>query len=150
MSQTPRLALPLIASGQSQKDVTHNDALLALDRMIGLAVVSDREAVPPSHPSDGATWIVPAAGEAAWGRAAGTLMHRNGEVWIAEAPRDGQVVLVADNGVLMVHAGGWQLVRRVEAAAAVEQPTGGTIIDSEARVAIMALITVLQRHAIVS
>ena len=34
MPATPRLALPLIAAGQAQKDVTHNEAVLALDRLV--------------------------------------------------------------------------------------------------------------------
>ena len=29
--ETPRLRLPLLAAGQSQKHVTHNEALLTLD-----------------------------------------------------------------------------------------------------------------------
>ena len=38
MSVTPRLSLPLLAAGQAQKHVTHNDALTRLDALIQLAV----------------------------------------------------------------------------------------------------------------
>lgn len=150
MPQTPRLALPLIAAGQSQKDVTHNDALLALDRLVALAAQSATEAVPPANPADGAVWIVPTAGVAAWGQAAGTLMHRQGEAWIAEPPRDGQLAVVNDVGQLLVHAGGWHAVRRVGALSALTLPAGGAMVDAEARAAVASIRTILQVHGFVT
>jgi hypothetical protein len=149
MPQTPRLALPLIAAGQAQKDVTHNEALLALDRLVALVVVSDSEPAPPAAPAEGSVWIVPAAGAAAWGETAGTLMFRQDAAWIAVPPRDGQTAFVASNGQLLVHASGWQMVRSIGPAIPVALPNGGSVIDSEARTALAALVGVLQQHGIV-
>lgn len=146
MPQTPRLALPLIAAGQAQKDVTHNEALLALDRLVALVVVSDSEPAPPEAPDDGGTWIVPMVGVSTWGQAAGTLMHRQDGAWIAELPHDGQIALVASTGKLLVQAGGWQMVRMVSPAAPIALPDGGSVIDSEARTALAAVLGVLQQH----
>lgn len=149
MPQTPRLALPLISAGQAQKDVTHNEAILALDRLIALVVVSDSAVVPPASPADGEAWIVPPAGAAAWGHAAGTLMHRCSSAWIAEPPRDGQMALLAGTGHVLVYAGAWHAVHRIGAATAIALPSGGTTIDSEARNALAVLVSVLQQHGIV-
>ena len=149
MPQTPRLALPLLAAGQSQKDVTHNEALLGVDRLVALTVVSRSVATPPASAAEGEAWIVPAAGVAAWGQPAGTLMHRQGSGWLAQTPRDGQQALVGDEIVLLVHAAGWKMVRRVEAPAVLALPTGGVSVDSEVRTAFAAMVVVLQRQGLI-
>ncbi len=160
MPQTPRLALPLISAGQSQKDVTHNDAVLALDRLVALRAASRSEAVPPASAAIGDVQIVPATGAAAWGQPAGTLMHWQGDGWLPEGPRDGQMVLVADENVMLVHRGGWQDLwpvagltvggRALLAAPAVAMlpPTGGGTVDAQARAAIADLIVILQQQGI--
>lgn len=148
MPETPRLALPLLAAGQSQKDVTHNDALLALDRMVALVVASRSTPAPPASPTAGECHIVPTTGSAAWGHPAGTLMHWQGSAWLAQTPRDGQMALVADDALWLVHAGGWKLLRRVDPSAAPAMPSGGATVDSEARSAFAALVTALQQQGL--
>ena len=162
MPQTPRLALPLLAAGQSQKDVTHNDALLALDRLVAVAAASRSRASPPAAPAIGEVQIVPDAGIAAWGQPAGTLMHWQGAGWLAVPPRDGQIVLVADEAIMLVHRGSWQALwpvaglaiagRTVLAAApvVVAAPTGGATVDVQARTAIATLIAALQQQGILA
>ena len=158
MPASPRLDLPLIAAGQTQKDITHNEAVLAIERLVALVVVSRSLAAPPASPAPGSCYIVPAAGAAAWGYPAGTAMHWQGAAgWLAAAPRDGQTALAADEGVMLIHRGGWQAIwpvagltiggRAVLAASptAVALPTGGTSVDTEARNAITAVITALRQ-----
>ena len=162
MPETPRLALPLIAAGQAQKDITHNDAILALDRLVALVVASRTLAAPPSTPQMGQCHIVPAGGGAAWGRASGTLVHWQGTGWLAVPPRDGQIALVADEGLMLVFRTGWQSLwpaaglsiagRAVLSVAPVlvSPPSGGSIIDAEARRAIAAIITALGAQGILA
>ncbi len=163
MPASPRLALPLLAAGQAQKDVTHNDAVLAIDRLLALAVASRSVTTPPASPAPGTCHIVPAAGAAAWGQPAGTLMHWVGDTgWQSVAPRDGQTALVVDEDVMLVHRGGWQASwpvagltiggRTVLAAnpVAIAPPTGGTVVDAEARSAIAALITALRQMGVLA
>jgi Protein of unknown function (DUF2793) len=162
MPETPRLALPLIAAGQSQKDVTHNEAVLALDRLVALVVVSRSLSVPPLTPATGACYIVPASASAAWGHPAGQVLHWQGSAWLPEAPRDGQVALVADEAIMLVHLGVWQATWPVaglkiagravlaENPANVLPPSGGTTIDSEARATLAALVLALQQQGILA
>lgn len=162
MPESPRLALPLIAAGQSQKDVTHNEAVLALDRLVALTVVSRSLAAPPTSPATGACYIVPADGAAAWGQPEGRLLHWQGSAWLPVAPRDGQVVLVADEAVMLVYLGSWQANwpvaglaiagRAVLAAdpATILPPMGGATIDIEARAALAALVVALQQQGILA
>jgi hypothetical protein len=162
MPETPRLALPLIAAGQAQKDVTHNEAVLALDRLVALVVTSRSLMVPPATPQSGACYIVPSVGEAAWGHPAGTLLHWQGGGWLPQLPRDGQIALLSDEGLMLIHRGSWQAHWPVAGLAIASRsvlavppvslaaPSGGTTIDSEARVALAALLAALQQQGIVS
>ena len=150
MQQTPRLAIPLIAAGQSQKDVTHNDAVLALDRLVTLAVVSDAADEPPESPADGTVWIVPAAGAAGWGQMAGTLMYRQNEAWIAQQPQAGQIAYVTITGAVLIYTGSWQVMRRMDAPAVVALPSGGSAPDPEARLTLATLVSIMEQHGFVT
>lgn len=162
MPETPRLGLPLLSAGQTQKDVTHNEALLALDRLVSLRVVSRSQAALPPAPLVGDCYIVPAAGAAAWGQPGGTLMHWLGPGWQAVVPDDGQIALVADEGVMLVHRAGWQALWPVaglligsrtvldQPPASVALPTGGGVVDVQGRAAIAALVAALQQQGILA
>lgn len=57
MSQTARLGLPYIVSGQAQKEVTHNEGLNKLDAFV-TPVVADIADAPPGSPAAGDLYIV--------------------------------------------------------------------------------------------
>ena len=59
MSNSTRLALPFIDGAQSQKHVTHNEALVALDALVHLAVKARDVAAPPAAPAEGDRYLVP-------------------------------------------------------------------------------------------
>ena len=59
MTNSDNLALPFILSSQAQKHVTHNEALLALDAIVQLSIVSKVESQGPDDAADGARYIVP-------------------------------------------------------------------------------------------
>lgn len=162
MPQTLRLGLPLIAAGQSQKDVTHNEAVLALDRIVALAVVSRTHASPPAAATAGEIQIVPAGGEAAWGQPAGSLMQWQGAGWQVQAPRDGQLALLQDEAVLLVYNQVWQALLPVggllisgrpvlaAAPASIAPPTGGATVDIQARAVLSALLSTLLQQGILA
>ena len=86
MPDTPLIGLPLLEASQAQKHVTHNEALLLLDAMLHLAVISRALATPPASPGDGDRYLVAASATArGWAipgisrfvkRAAGALPFR--------------------------------------------------------------------------
>ena len=59
---TPTLALPLIAAGQAQKHVTHNEALIQLDALVQLACRDKDLGAPPASPAEGDRYLVLSAG----------------------------------------------------------------------------------------
>lgn len=91
MTDTPRLSLPLLAAGQAQKHVTHNDALVRLDGLIHLTVDSRTQAAPPASPTELSAYIVPAGSTGAF------------------AGHTDQVALFEDGGwTFLVPRAGWQ------------------------------------------
>jgi hypothetical protein len=63
---TARFALPLLHAGQAQKEITHNEALLALDILLHPEVEAVGENQPPPAPGAGQCWIVGDAPTGAW------------------------------------------------------------------------------------
>jgi hypothetical protein len=98
MTATPRLSLPLLAAGQAQKHVTHNDALTRLDALIHLVVDSRTQAAPPATPTELSAYIVPDGGSGAFaGRTDQVALYEDGG-WTFLTPRAGWQAWVADDG----------------------------------------------------
>lgn len=96
MTDTPRLSLPLLAAGQAQKHVTHNDALTRLDAVIHLVVDSRTQTAPPASPTELSAYIVPPGGTGAFaGRADQLALFEDGG-WTFLTPRAGWQAWVAD------------------------------------------------------
>ena len=160
---TPRLALPFILPGQAQKELFHNEALTRIDLALHPAVEGPPEAEPPPAPAEGecrivapgalgdwsgrdnmlAMWtesgwrfVAPSPGTSAWNKASAVPLLWDGYQW-----RDGELASAGllVNGLRVV--GGRQ--------PAVPSPSGGTIIDEEARAAINALTAALMSHGLI-
>jgi hypothetical protein len=102
MSETPNLALPLVAAAQAQKHVTVNEALLLLDALVSLRLESVGETAPPGSPANGDRYGVPAGATGAWAGHAGEVAVRLGGGWVFRPPALGQVGYVADEARLAV------------------------------------------------
>lgn len=96
MSATPRLSLPYIAAGQAQKHVTHNDALLRLDGLVHLSVISRSQATPPESPTELSAYVIPSGGTGVFaGRADQLAIYEDGG-WTFLAPRAGWQAWIED------------------------------------------------------
>lgn len=105
MTATPRLSLPLLAAGQAQKHVTHNDALTRLDGLIHLAVASRSETTPPGAPTETSAYIVPPGGSGVFaGRTDQLALFEDGG-WSFLVPRAGWQCWIADEAELHVWTG---------------------------------------------
>ncbi len=64
MTTTPKLGIPLISAAQAQPEVTHNQAILAIQCLLnGVKALQNG---PPGSPADGDSYIVGTAGTGAW------------------------------------------------------------------------------------
>lgn len=105
MSDTPSLALPLIAAGQAQKHVTHNEALATLDTVVQLSVKDRDLTVPPVSPTEGDRHIVAAGATGAWTGQAGKVAVLRGGAWAFHPPAEGWCPWVADEDALLIFDG---------------------------------------------
>ena len=158
-----RFALPLILPGQAQKETFHNEALALLDAALHPCVAGDPADEPPADPAPGESWIVGSGASGGWAGKAETLATWTGGGWRFTAPVPGMTVWNIDAGYRLSWTGaGWtdgewsvsalvidgqQVVgSRLET---VPSPSGGTIIDAEARAAVDAVIVALRTHGLI-
>lgn len=158
MDETTRWSLPLLASGQAQKEITHNEAIAAIDRLLHLAVVSRSVSMPPADAAVGDVYIIGAAPDGVWAGAAGQLACYEAAGWTIWPSRPGCLAWVDDEQQFAVHSvggwivGGWPTQglliggRMVLAVApvAIANPEGGASIDGECRMALTELLVALR------
>jgi hypothetical protein len=162
--RSARLSLPLLAAGQAQKELTHNEALGLLDLLVQPVVQSAGDNVPPPAPIAGQCWIVGAAPIADWAGQAGAIAGWTDGGWRFVAAVEGLVAWVAeDTGIARFYEGSWHIGilsgSRVvidgmpvigARAAAIPGPSGGTVVDVQARAAIETLLSALRGHGLIA
>jgi hypothetical protein len=160
---TPRFALPFILPGQAQKELFHNEALARIDLVLHPAVEGAPASTSPADPEEGECWIVGTGASGDWSGRDGMLAMWSEAGWRFVAPRPGTTAwnkgahlpLLFDGsawreGELVctgVEVDGVQVVGPRQPA--VPSPSGGTIIDTEARAAIAAITAALMSHGLI-
>ena len=144
-ARTPRLDLPFLFAGQSQKEAFVNEALARLDALI-MPVVLGELAAPPAAPSDGDSYLVANLATGDWTGCERAIATWAGTLWLFAAPADGARVHDAVSGSLAVfnEAGGWHR------AAKPSLPSGGATQDLEARATLAAIVASLHSLGIFS
>ena len=163
MSGTARLGLPFLSAGQAQKEVTHNEALQALDALVAGAVEEPPRADPPAAPAVGACYIVGTTPTGDWTGKPQYVAAFTSAGWRLLPPVEGMAVLVRSEGVSAVfRAGAWELgqVRGSSVliggeqvvgsrAAAIASASGGATVDSEARAVLDQILGALRQHGLI-
>ncbi len=161
---TDRLALPLLAAAQAQKEVTHNEALALLDSLVQPVVVAVAPAKVPEAPTPGQGWIVGPTPAGAWTGRAGALAIWTTGGWRFVSPFDGMSVWSLAsatwwrfdlgawaNGVVTGTAlvlDGLQLVGL--RGAPIASPLGGSVVDVQARKVISVMISAMEAHGLIA
>lgn len=139
---SPRYGLPLLFAGQAQKEAFVNEAHALADALLHCAIEGEA-AFPPATPADGEAWLVGAGASGAWLGQEGKLACRQAGNWLFVAPRDGMRLLDRSTGQDRRFLGGWQIAEEIL------EPTGGTLVDVEARAAISQLVVALKIAGII-
>jgi hypothetical protein len=105
VDDTPNLGLPYIMAAQSQKHVTHNEAIRALDAMVQLSVLDRDLSAPPVSPAEGARYIVGGSPTGAWSGHAGKVAAFQDGAWMLYAPVEGWIAWIGDEDVAVVWDG---------------------------------------------
>jgi hypothetical protein len=162
--QTDRLALPLLATAQAQKEMTHNEALVILDSVVQPVVAAVAPASVPTSSTLGQAWIVGKSPTGAWTGQSGALAVWTAGGWRFVAPFEGMTVWCIADSMAFRRAGlswlpgaitgrtltldGAQVVGA--RGAPIATPTAGTTIDAEGRAAIGAILAASRVHGLIA
>jgi hypothetical protein len=139
---TARHALPYLFVGQSQKELTHNEALARMDGLLH-PVVEGRQTAPPTALSvsdDGKCWLVKAPATGFWVGKENQIAQWTGGSWRYHGPVTGMTVWHGSENVRLFYIGGnWQ------ATPAIVDPVGGVTVDAEARTTLAAILEHLRQ-----
>ncbi|HVQ09378.1 MAG TPA: DUF2793 domain-containing protein [Allosphingosinicella sp.] len=158
-----RFALPFILPGQAQKEVFHNEALTLIDAALHAQIEAGPLDDVPDEPEPGQCWIVGAGASGAWAGEADRLACWTAGGWRFVSPRPGMLAWNIDPGYWLHWTGAAWSIGEWPATALViggqqvvgsrlpevPSPSGGTIIDAEARAAVDGLIATLKSHGLI-
>jgi Protein of unknown function (DUF2793) len=161
---TARLKLPLLATGQAQKEVTHNEALLLADMLVQPVVLAVAQNAVPASPSPGQCWIVGGSATGDWTGKANQIACWTAGGWRFAVPFDALVVWsLADAMHMQWNGSGW-IAGASNAKhyaidgtavigaqkAAIAAPSGGVTVDYEARITLGAILNALRGHGLIA
>lgn len=159
-----RFALPFLSAGQAQKELFHNEALGMLDLLAHAAVEESGLNTPPSSPAIGQCWIIGPSPTGAWAGHAAAFAGWTSGGWRFAAPRAGMAVWDTALGFWIHHDGsGWVegavtasrlTIDGIQVVAsqlpAIAGPTGGSVIDTEARSSLALVLDALRTHGLIA
>ena len=146
------------------KSTTHNEALALLDVAISAAIDGFLIDTPPTSPAVGSSYVVGANPTGAWAGRARALAGYTDGGWRFIAAFEGLTALDKASGETTVfRAGRWEKGQARAArlsiggnqvvgarGAAIAEPVGGAIVDTEARAAIAAILVRLRQHGLIA
>lgn len=126
--KTANCGFPLLAAGQAQKEITHNEALIVADALISGTVEAGPLDTPPVAPTPGQMWIVGDNPSGSWSQAAGQLALWTQGGWRFFSPHPGQRLWDKTSGSFI-----WYRESAWSQPVTLNQAAGGTVVDTEAR-----------------
>jgi hypothetical protein len=105
MTNTTHLGMPFIEGSQSQKHVTHNEALRILDAVIQIGVLDRDRTLPPVSPAEGDRHIVASGATGAWAGQADAVATYEDGAWRFLTPKPGWCAWSDADGALLVYDG---------------------------------------------
>lgn len=159
---TPRFALPLLQSGQAQKEVYHNEALTALDLAVNATVQAIGINLPPVSAAVGDCWIVGASPEGTWEGRANQIAGWTSGGWRFVSPTEGMLAWCVADALWVQHIGDTWVRGRIAAESlwiggkqvvgarlpAIAPPAGGANVDTEVRATVLAILATLESHGL--
>ncbi len=104
MATSNNLGFTFIEQSQSQKEVTANAALAAIDALMNTGAIDKDLATPPSSPVSGDVYIIAASPTGAWAGKAGQVAYYNSG-WKFIVPKEGVTLWVKDEDVYYIYSG---------------------------------------------
>ncbi len=139
MEKSDNLKLPYIMPSQSQKHVTHNEAIRQLDALVHLSVVSQDLVQPPGTPATGERYIIAQGATGEWLEHDGKIASFSDGAWTILEPTKGWIAYVEDQHKVLVHReGSWQDFPSLGALQNLDKLGIGAVADENNRFALAA------------
>jgi Protein of unknown function (DUF2793) len=139
-TQTTRHNLPLLAVAQAQKEITHNEALVRIDALLHPVVQAELSVPPvPGDADIGKCWLVAASPTGEWAGKAAQIAIWIGGGWRFCAPVEGMRARVQSQNADRIRSGGAWIT-----PPSIPNPASGSVVDAEARTAIVTLLAHLR------
>jgi hypothetical protein len=140
-NETPRFGLPYLFASQAQKELTHNEAINAIDGLLHPVVEGKLNAPPVALTQNdaGLAWRIGSLPTGIWQGHAKHIAGWTGGGWRYFAPQSGMRVFDTQLGAVCTYDGNTWFEPQ-----AISNPTQGSIIDAEARSAISAILDILR------
>lgn len=164
MSETMKLALPLLSAGQSLREQTLNEALTRIDMSMYASILEPPRNSAPTGPADGDSYLVGTSPSGEWAGRDDQLACFTQGGWRYLEPVVGMRVHNASSGLdwqfdgtswsegvmaaSAIKIGSVQVVGAQQMAIAA--PIGGSVIDVEARSAISSILAAMENHGLIS
>jgi len=114
MAVSNNLGFSFIEQSQSQKEITANAALAAIDALLNTGAIDKDLATPPASPASGDLYIVAASPTGTWAGKAGQIAYYNSG-WKFIVPKEGAQAWVKDEDVIYIYNGSaWAQISLVE------------------------------------
>jgi Protein of unknown function (DUF2793) len=137
-----RHQLPLLISGQAQKELTHNEALLRVDALLHPVAEAQLNAPPLINAQTiaGQCWLIGTAPTAEWAGKSNQIAYWTGGSWRYCAPVQGMRLRIKASGLEITYINNAWTV-----PVTISNPSGGGVVDAEARTAINAILVRLRQ-----
>ncbi len=136
-STTANLSLPMLFAGQAQKEFALNQSLMIIDALLQKSIATTL-AAPPQTAEPGATYRIADNASGEWAGHENELATIVGGSWLFVPPSEGMSVYDRTARQNLFYDEGWQTAETPSA------PTGGAVIDTEARATLAALVDALR------
>jgi Protein of unknown function (DUF2793) len=139
---SPRHQLPLLVTGQAQKELTHNEALLRVDALLHPVAEAQLNSPPVINAQmvAGQCWLIGTAPTAEWTGKNNQIAYWTGGSWRYFVPVQGMRLRIKASGVDTIFANSVWTV-----PVTISNPSGGGVVDAEARIAINAILARLRQ-----
>jgi Protein of unknown function (DUF2793) len=136
-NSSSRHQLPFLVVAQAQKELTHNEAIARVDALLHPVVQGKVSAPPALNLADtGKCWLIASAGTGLWAGKADQIAIWGGGSWRYLNPAPAMRIRnIATDSDAVWSGSEWVF------APAVLDPQAGSVIDIEARAAIIALLS---------
>ncbi len=141
-SATPRLGLPMLFAGQTQKEFHVNQAHALMDMLVHPCVEGEASS-PPAEPLDGECWLVGGGAQRDWSGHDGELAGFQAGTWVFAAPQPGMRAFDKATGGTVFFSDGWTRSEPVDA------PGDESGIEPETRAVLVAIIQSLSAAGII-